>query len=209
MTFLRSRQAIVTSLTLTLLVALTGCPADPTIDDEAPPVPVAEVPGPPGGSEEPAPDEPYEAVISGFRFTVPAGWKQVNLSAAQRGFVDAKFTIPSAGDEVTMTLSTVGGGVEANIERWIGQFRMPEGTTPETETLTVDDLAVTIVDLQGTFQGMPAVSGPAQENWRMLGAAYDGEPLDFYVKLTGPAEKLAELKEPFREFVTSARREQP
>lgn len=209
MTIHHFRQTTAATFAALLLVVLTGCPAESTTDNEAPPVPVAEVPGPPQDDDAPAPDEPYEAVISGFRFTVPAGWKQVNLSAAQRGFVDAKFTIPSAGEDVSMTLSTVGGGVEANIQRWIGQFTMPEGTSPETDTLTVDNLPVTIVDLQGTFQGMPAVSGPAKEQWRMLGAAYDGEPLDFYIKLTGPADKLAALKEPFREFVASARREQP
>lgn len=203
------RQTTVTTLAAALLMALSGCADEATVDNEAPPVPVAEVPGPPEDSDAPAPDEPYEAVISGFRFTVPAGWQQVNLSAEQRGFVDAKFAIPTAGEEVSMTLSTVGGGVEANIDRWIGQFQMPEGVEPETETLTVDGLPVTIIDLQGTFQGMPAISGPAKNNWRMLGAAYDGEPLDFYIKLTGPADKLADLKEPFREFVASARREQP
>ena len=48
-------------------------------------------------------------------------------------------------------------------------------------------------------------SSPQKADWMMLGVAFDGEPQDFYVKLTGPAEALEELKSDFRGFVESAR----
>jgi hypothetical protein len=134
---------------------------------------------------------------------VPDGWRQAELTPAQQGFVDARFEIPAYGDDVKLTLSTIGGGVQANIERWIGQFQAPDGITPQSESFEVDGVPVTVVDLRGEFQGM---GQSPQPGWRMLGAAFDGDPRDFYIKLTGPERDVAELSADFRAFVTSARR---
>ena len=46
-------------------------------------------------SESSATDEEGEANIahvSGFTFTLPAGWRQVELSPEQQGFVDCSFS---------------------------------------------------------------------------------------------------------------------
>jgi hypothetical protein len=147
---------------------------------------------------------PHEVTIRGFRFQVPAGWKQVALSAEQQGMIDARFEIPEAGPDVKLTLSTVGGGVESNVERWLTQFDLREEPAPRPETFEVDGIQVTWVDLAGTYHGM---GGEYQPGWRMLGAAFHGEPDDFYIKLTGPAATVGEISAQFRTFVESARRE--
>jgi hypothetical protein len=146
--------------------------------------------------------DPTEVTVSGFRLKVPAGWRQAELTPAQQGFVDARFEIPAHGDDVKLTLSTIGGGVDANVERWIGQFRLPDGATPVTESSEVDGIPVTWVDLTGEFSGMQQAP---QGGWRMLGAALDGEPRDFYIKLTGPAAAISQIEDEFREFVKSVR----
>lgn len=194
-------------LSVVMLLAAAGCGASAPSDATDPPVPVAvreEPAATSAGSSEPtAPAEATEATISGFTFKVPAGWRRAELTAAQQGFVDARFEIPKHGDDVKLTLSTISGGVQANIDRWIGQFQMAEGLAPETESVEVDGVPVTLVDLSGEFQGM---GQDPQARWRMLGAAFDGDPRDFYIKLTGPAAALDELREEFRAFVTSAKR---
>jgi len=182
---------------------LAGCsPAASTPADD-PPVPVAEPAetpaNPPVESTAPA-----EVAVSGFRLRVPAGWRQAELTPAQQGFVDARFEIPSLGDDVRLSLSTIGGGVAANIDRWVGQFSLPDGATPITETMEVDGIPVNWVDLSGEFRGMQQAPQPG---WRMLGAAFDGEPRDFYIKLTGPAAAVGQIEDEFRGFVTSVRRE--
>jgi hypothetical protein len=132
------------------------------------------------------------------------GWRQVDLTPEQRGFIDARFEIDGYGDDVRLTMSTTSGGVEANIERWLGQFQQAPGSVPKRESLEVNGMTVTWVDVSGEYQGM---GGLPQSNWRMLAAAFHGDPRDFYVKLTGPETALTELETPFRTLIESARRD--
>lgn len=200
-----------------LLLFVFGCGAQDVVTPNPPPVPVAEEsetaePLTTESGEPVTPTEPYEATISGFRFMVPAGWREVELNPSQQGFIDARFEIPEAGEDVGLTLSTVGGGVEANVQRWNGQFDLPEGVSPKTESLTVDGIDVTWVELQGTFRGMggPFAGGsPAKPDWMMIGVAFEGDPQDFYIKLTGPIAAVEDLKSDFRDFVESARANEP
>lgn len=193
-----------------LLLLAFGCGAQ-DVTTPNPPVPVAEeLASAESGESAPSdvPTEPWETTISGFQFTVPAGWREADLNPNQVGIIAARFEIPAAGEDVSMTLSTVGGGVQANVDRWITQFRMPEGVIPETETLTVDGIEVTLVELRGTFMGMGgpfAGGGETKPDWMMLGAAFKGEPQSFYIKMTGPLAAVDALEEDFRSFVKSAR----
>jgi hypothetical protein len=194
-------------LSVVMVLAEAGCGASAPTEATDPPVPVAvreeAAAQSASASESTPPAEATEATISGFTFKVPAGWRRAELTAAQQGFVDARFEIPKHGDEVKLTLSTISGGVQANIDRWIGQFQLTDGSAPETESVEVDGVPVTLVDLRGEFQGM---GQDPQAGWRMLGAAFDGDPRDFYIKLTGPEGALDELHEEFRAFVMSAKR---
>lgn len=190
------------------LLLVLGCGAE-DVATPNPPVPVAEE------SEQEAPEqtespriggEAYDTTIDGFTFTVPAGWQEAELSPAQVGIIAASFEVPEAGEDVSLTLSTVGGGVQANVDRWIGQF--PDGGSPETEMLTVDGMEVTWLELRGTFSGMrgPFAGGAdPKSDWMMIGVAFEGEPQDFYIKLTGPQAAVEDLEAEFRGFVESAR----
>jgi len=184
-------------------LGLVGCGSPPPPGAADPPVPVA-VREEPAANSQADLASPSEVSVSGFRLQVPAGWRQAELTPAQQGFVDARFEIPALGDDVKLTLSTIGGGVDANMERWIGQVRLPEGATPITESFEVDGIPVTWIDLSGEFSGMQQAP---QADWRMLGAAFAGAPRDFYIKLTGPASAIRQIEEEFRSFVKSVRLE--
>lgn len=196
-------KQILRALSVGLPAACCACSEQEPPSD--PPVPIA-APAAPDVSSGFAPASgEQEARVSGFRFTLPPGWRQAELSPEQRGFVDARFEIADYDDDVRLTMSTTGGGIEANIQRWLGQFQQPPGSAPRQETLEVNGRDVTWVDVSGDYQGM---GGPVQSDWRMLAAAFHGQPRDFYVKLTGPATAIAELEAPFRALIESARAEE-
>ena len=97
------------------------------------------------------------------------------------------------------------GTVEGNVARWIGQFT--ETLDSQTRTVTVGILAVTIVDVSGTFGGgMGPTAGVSKEDQRMLGAIVDvGAPSSrfLYIKLVGPRVTVADWSSSFDEFVNS------
>ncbi len=140
-----------------------------------------------------------------IRFKIPEGWQEVPLSSAQQGMITASFKIPQAGDAVKLTLSSVGGGIDANLQRWRGQFQLPSGETPIQETIRVDNVDAIWLDLRGTFASGTAANSSAQSGMRMIGVAIPRVPRDFYLKLTGPRDQLVKVKEEFRNFVKSAR----
>ena len=77
------------------------------------------------------------------------GWLDVALSVLT--------LIPAAagdkeGGECAVFLN-IGGGVEANINRWIGQFEPADAPKAKQKKETINGLDVTMVDLTGTFKG--------------------------------------------------------
>ena len=43
--------------------------------------------------------------FDGLKFALPVSWEEVALSDFQKGVISAKFTMPEAGSDVTLTLS--------------------------------------------------------------------------------------------------------
>lgn len=183
-----------------LCSALAGC------QNESEPGPKEiEVPAAPGGPSSDAAgagavtQEGGEILVDGVRFTLPEGWKRVELDPQTMQFISARIALPS--DQASLTLSTVGGGIDANIERWFGQF---SGSEPSVEAMTVDGHAAKWVDIRGRFQSGPGMGPGQRDDWMMLGVAIANSPSDFYIKLTGPRAEVVQYIEPLREFVNSA-----
>jgi hypothetical protein len=69
----------------------------------------------------------------------PAGWQRVQPKS---GIVETEFAIPSEGAAADgaalapgrMTVMGAGGSVEANIERWYGQFAQPDGSSTKDKS---------------------------------------------------------------------------
>ena len=146
--------------------------------------------------------EPTEKHFQGITLTLPAGWEERPLTS---DMIQAEYRVPGSAGPARMTLSSAGGSVEANLERWSGQFRRgPDDPAPLRETLTVDGREAIIIELQGTFTDGFSGNGP-QSNWSMLGAIIPTGPANFFVKLTGPKETIATQRNSFRELIASAR----
>ena len=101
-------------------------------------------------------------------------------------------------------MSSAGGTVNANIDRWRQQFRdKPEKQS--REKLEVSGMPVTLVDFSGTFRDQRGPFAPAVEspNYRMLAAIIDVQGQLFFIKCYGPAKTIAARAEQFRQFVRS------
>jgi hypothetical protein len=124
----------------------------------------------------------------------------------------ATYIVPAAkgdseGAECAVFVN-LGGGVQANITRWIGQFENTDGA-PNQKSETINGLQVTTVDVSGTFKGggpmMGQSSGP-KDGYRMLGAIVEGPEGDVFFKLTGPAKTVAAAHDEFQAMLKSLKK---
>lgn len=148
------------------------------------------------------------------KVTLPAP-KQWQRRQPRTRIVEHEFAAPPAeGDEAAarITLMRAGGGVEANIQRWIGQFVQPDGGASADKTKQekseVSGAVVHVVDISGTYkdrQGGGPFSGGREvrrEKYRMLGAIIATENSGHYfIKVIGPAKTVAANEKPFREML--------
>jgi hypothetical protein len=146
-------------------------------------------------------------------FAVPEGWEKTQPRSR---IVEMEFTIPSAdGDESPGRLTVMGAGglVEANIDRWLGQFQQPDGTdtskVAKIEKLKVGGHDVHYVDVSGTYRDMPGgpfAGGKAvlRDDYRMLAAIIETDKAgNYFFKLYGPKKTIAENEKSFRGLVNS------
>jgi len=107
-----------------------------------------------------------------------------------------------------------GGGVEANIQRWIGQFEAPGGGPAdglaERSRKTVNGIEVTLLDLTGTYLFKPfpmAPSATKKPGYRMLAAIAEGKDAPVFFKLTAPQKTAAAAEPAFRQMIESLERQ--
>lgn len=150
---------------------------------------------------------------SDITWTPPSRWEAKPAS----GMRAATYIVPAAkGDSEgaeCAVFTNIGGGVQANIDRWIGQFEQADGSSSaakaKQKTETINGFAVTTVDLTGTFagggmaMGQPATKKP---NYRLLGAIIEGPSGEVFFKLTGPAKTMAAAQSEFQTMLKSIKK---
>ncbi len=119
----------------------------------------------------------------------------------------ATYKIPKAkgdSEDAEVSVISAGGGLDANIDRWAGQF---EGKPkPKRSTKKVGELDVTLVELDGTFNGggMPGAAPSAPKaKWRMLAAIVEVGGQTTFFKLTGPDATVNGARKDFDALVAS------
>ena len=121
--------------------------------------------------------------VAGYEFGSPAGWKSAKPSSRMRA---AQF---SAGDAEVVFFyfgPRGGGGVKANVDRWMKQFQ--DAKNQKVETKEIGDVKVTYVSATGTFMSGPPFGGPKtpKKGYALLGAIIEGKEGAIFVKMTGP-----------------------
>lgn len=142
-----------------------------------------------------------ELNLPGLQAQVPAGWEQRPPSSSMRV---AEFVMRSKSDGEEASLAIFKGpmgSVDANIDRWTGQFDDVDDSQRWEVSVDGGRVQVTMLDVAGIFTGsMGGGSGP-QPGYRLLGAIV-GEG-SYYLKLLGPGATVVEWKVSFEDFVGS------
>jgi hypothetical protein len=155
-----------------------------------------------------------QAVAGEVSFKVPDGWKVEKPTSEMRL---AQYKLPKAEDDSEDALLVVfyfgpgqGGTTQANIDRWVNQVKQPDGSASQdkarTETLTVNGLPVTTVDVQGTYSGgMSQDSAPKDSNsiYRLRGAVIETPKGSYFVKLTGPEKTVRHWDQAYKDYIKS------
>ncbi|MFH1570797.1 MAG: hypothetical protein ABIL09_22585 [Gemmatimonadota bacterium] len=154
--------------------------------------------------------------LGGLTAVVPEGWRQLSPSSSMRV---AEFALPGvdgAADANLAVFAGIGGSVEDNVARWVGQFTQPDGgpTAPLAERRTVvagegevgGGLPVAVVAVSGTYNGgMGMGAATSNPGFRMLGAIVETGSGLHYFKVIGPEATVRHWSAAFEAFVASLR----
>jgi len=137
--------------------------------------------------------EVTELELQGLKVPVPKEWEAGKPTSQMRL---AQYVVPGPGGDaelVVFRFAGGAGGVQANIERWQGQFQPPEGKTmadiSTTKKLKVGTLDVTFLTVSGRYVAamMPGTDEKHDDaDYGMLAAIIEGSGDAFFFKCTGP-----------------------
>ena len=149
-----------------------------------------------------------------LKFTTPSGWVEEKASSTMRV---AQYKLPKeSGDSEDGSVvvyyfgTSGGGGVSANVERWISQMKQPDGSDSKDkakqDSLTVNGLKVNTIDLAGTYTAETA-PGSGQfynsPNYRLRAAVVETPRGFYYLKVVGPEKTVAKWNSSVTDFVKS------
>jgi len=149
--------------------------------------------------------DPVDFQVGTFTFNRPNGWNWIPPTSTMR---KAQLEVPGTNQEkADITFFHFGpgqgGGVQANVNRWFGQFQ--GGPTSQRE-VAEGRTRIYYVQATGTFQsGMPGGPTKPLENYALLGAILtDEQSGDVFVKMTGPKTTVDSASTLFQEMIIQA-----
>jgi len=177
----------------TLLLVVIGCKTDTNNDNET---------------------NQIATNIGELSYTAPEAWEAQKPSSSMR---KAQYRIPGTDDSGDAELAVFvfpgsGGTVEANLQRWYGQFKQPDGSASadqaKLQKLTVNKLSVTTVYLEGIYlksKSQMMMGGEIEEipDSALLAAIIEtgGDP--WFFKAVGPRATLDNNQDEFNQLVQS------
>lgn len=183
--------------------AESGAPAAPPADGGGPMAPLSS-----SGQAVPPAGAPGEGASAGLDFDLPAGWQSEPPTSNMR-MAQASFEGPGGPGQLAVFYFGPGGGggVEANIQRWVEQMEVAPGTEPKPETFDANGYRITLIDVSGTLKPSMMGSGPEtpQPDSRLLGAVVEGPGGPWFFKATGPETTLGPQRDAFLAMLRSVR----
>ncbi|MEO5894420.1 MAG: hypothetical protein ABIS06_01830 [Vicinamibacterales bacterium] len=142
-------------------------------------------------------------------FTAPPEWNTRPLASSMRV---AEFVPPRApgdsedADVIVYFFGGTGGSVQANIDRWIGQFKSDPATAaaPTPATTSVNGLKLTTVAVEGTYVAEVRPGSTERHNkpnFRMRAVVVETPKGPYFIKLTGPAATVRQASASFDQFL--------
>jgi hypothetical protein len=150
--------------------------------------------------------------VAGVSWTPPSNWK----SQGSRPMRAATYAVPAApGDSEDAECAVFyfgpgqGGGVQANIDRWLAQFQEKPATPPQPKKQTIAGFPVTTIEHAGTYLAgapMAPVKTP-KTGFRMVGSIVEAPEGNVFFKLTGPAKTVAAAQAAFQKLLASLKKQ--
>ena len=216
------RLSLISLVSMLPLGGLAGCGGDgagaPKPPSANPRATTATTPAPPSADAAPAApadgsswpvstadSDPKQAEVGGLVFPKPPTWP---WATPRMRFRTLQYEVPGTGDgsgaaELVFSLfrGTDGGPTDMNIDRWVGQFRNPEGGPAKAETSVQDigGLTVNRMAVRGSYQAM---GQPAPRPGQMqFGAIVEAPGRRVFVRITGPEATVEAAREDFDRLI--------
>jgi len=152
-------------------------------------------------------EDPAKFTVGACKFTRPADWKWIEPTSLMRK-AQLQIAGKDGGKPADVTFfffgSGQGGGVQANVERWLGQFAcMPDANKVEPQEF--NGVKVTLVSAEGTMKP-PPFGGQTEDqpDFALLGAILEQPDGGIFVKMTGPVALVKASREQFIAMVRAA-----
>lgn len=158
-----------------------------------------------------AADAPATFKAGDLTFTRPATWQWVPSTSPMR-----KAELKVAGKDASQAAEVVffhfgagqGGGVQANVDRWYGQFAEgKDKINARSEDKNAGGIKITYVFAEGTFlSGPPMGQKVPLKDHALVGAIVEDAGGSVFIKMTGPKELTKTAEADFRKMVESAKK---
>ena len=218
------KTAVIPIVTVTFCSWMVSCGGDRP-EPRVPEAPVASATGnapveatsSPASEQAPAPEAPKAVVSSatddpsiarcaGLTFTKPVTWGWITPTMQ---FRTLQYTVPGrdgapAADLIFSVFPQNGAGpIDANLDRWTGQFRSAEGVEARSErsTFEVAGAKVSFIELEGSYAGMGAAA--PRPGWAQLGVIIQTPGSDVFIRMLGPSDTVLSNVDPFMDMVRS------
>ena len=147
-------------------------------------------------------------LAGGISFEGPKGWQSQKPSSSMR---KAQFVIKDKNGTAEVVFFHFGpgaaGGVKANVDRWLGQFKEPiDQVKAKISDEKVNGIKVTYVTAEGTFMKGSPFGGKkvAAPNSGLLAAIIEGKQGAVFIKATGPKVITYSAKKTMKQMVEKA-----
>lgn len=213
-----ARSRFLVGIILMLLVAIAGCGGgDEQAQQATPGGNTADASSSESPGQTPETSGHPGTTLAGVTYTVPSNW----LDIGPTGMRKAQYRLgPVDGDGAEGEVNVFyfgpqsGGGVEANLQRWIGQITLPDGSDSaaqaERSTFTADGMPGHIVSLNGSYNsggGRPmGGGGETLTGYRLVGVVLEGPQGSLFFKLTGPEATARGMEGDLLTMVKAARK---
>ncbi len=155
------------------------------------------------------PTDPKQSHFLGLVADKPVTWIE---HPATREMEATRFTVPGRGESNAaeiVVFKNIGGTLEANIERWRGQFRPHDDGTPVNPDIsnftTTGGMEVTLVEILGDWQKMGAASYTNGQLFLM--AVVDTGNGLLFIRFVGDEMTVGPNRDAFIQMVKSLRPE--
>ncbi|MBK8914117.1 MAG: hypothetical protein IPM64_05850 [Phycisphaerales bacterium] len=192
--------------------AAAGDAASQALPAGHPPIPGTTSPQPASTADSSAAPSDAASPAGAIKWSVPGSWQAQPPASPMR---KAQYGMPAAeGDPesglcVVTLLGGGAGGVDANVARWVAQFRKADGSPLAAEDVKREDreiggLKVTRVEMSGRFtDAMTGRSTTTTTDFRLLGAIIVAPDGLWFFKATGPDATMRSHTPAFDEMLAS------